>query len=101
MKIKEIEKLNTDELFKALPAFVNVGGDLYFFKLIKGNNRIIVEYKMNDSEGGKYLGSTYRGGKTLNSAMRSMLGWLIEFDYYDKVSENILLDMIKNIKKDE
>jgi len=92
------EDLNTDELFKALPAFVNVNGKLYFFKLIKGNNRIIVEYKMNDSEGGASLDSTYRGGKTLKDALKSMLDWLIEFDYYDKISENILLDMIKNSK---
>lgn len=76
------EILTTDELFKALPAFINDEGDLYHFNLIKGRNRIIVEYSMNKSEGGHSLRSTYRSGDTLKEALKSMLDWLIEFEYY-------------------
>lgn len=90
------ENLTTDELFKALPSFINVDGDLYHFKLIKGGKRVNVSYQMNQSEGGKSLGNTHRSAKTLKETLKSMLDWLIEFGYYNKRSENILVDMIKN-----
>lgn len=92
------EDLTTDELFKALPSFINVKGTFYHFGLHKGNKRIIVEYKTNNRKGGKNLGDTYRSGKNLKEALKSMLDWLIKFDYYDQESRNILLDMIRNSK---
>lgn len=93
------ENLNTDELFEALPSFINVEGDLYHFGLIKGSKRIIIDYTMNKSEGRKALCQTYWSGKTIKEALKNCLDWLIKFDYYDKRSENILLDMIKIIDK--
>ena len=95
----ETKNLSTDDLFKALPSFVNVDGDFYHFSLVKGLNRIIVCYQMNQNEGGKCLENTNRSGKTTKDALKSMLDWLIQFGYYNKKSENILLDMIKKSKK--
>lgn len=92
----DIEKLNTDELFKALPSMINMNGNFYHFKLIKGAKRIIVRYQTNVDEGSRCLGSTSRSGDTLKDALKSMVGWLIEFKYYEKESDNILLDMIHN-----
>ena len=46
------EKLTTDELFTALPSFINKNGMLYHFELIKGNKRVIISYR---NEYGKYL----------------------------------------------
>ena len=91
----DTEKLTTDELFAALPGFINVKGDFYHFNLIKGK-RILISYQTNPSEGGKYLCSTYRTGKTLKEALKSMLDWLIESKYYNLKSENILIDMLKH-----
>jgi len=93
------ENLNTDELFEALPNFINVEGELYHFSLIKGSKRIIIDYTMNKSEGGKSLCQTYWSGKTIKEALKNCLDWLIKFDYNNKKSENILLDMIKSIEK--
>ena len=93
------EGLNTDELFKALPSFINLDGNLYHFNLFKGSKRIIIDYTMNKSEGGKSLSNTYWGGKTLKEALKSCLDWLIEHEYYDQKSKNIFIDMIKNVNK--
>jgi hypothetical protein len=95
------ELLSTDELFDALPPFVIVKGSFYFFKLIKGNNGIIVEYKMNQSEGGRNLADTYRREKNLKDALKSMLDWLIEFNYYDSRRKKKLMDIIKNIEEND
>lgn len=92
----DTKTMTTDELFKALPMMVNDNGDFYFFYLMKGQKRINVGYRMNPSEGGKHLDNTRRCGKTLKEALKSMLDWLIEFNYYGKESNNILVDMIKN-----
>jgi len=69
----EEDVLSTDELFKALPKMVNRNGNFYHFRLIKGAKRIIVKYKMNDSEGGRSLLDTHRTGKTLNEALKNTL----------------------------
>ena len=90
----DTNEMNTDELFKALPMMVNDHGNFYFFYLMKGQKRISVGYKMNESKGGKHLCDTRRSGKTLKEALKSMLDWLIKFDYYGKTSNNILVDMI-------
>lgn len=95
----DTKNLTTDQLFKALPSFVNVKGDLYHFGLYKGGKRIAVEYRMNESEGGKALANTYRTGNTLKEVLKNTLEWLIEFGYYDLKSDNIILDMIKQSKK--
>ena len=87
-------EMNTDELFKALPMMVNINGNFYCFYLIKGQKRISVGYKTNSDKGGKHLCDTRRSGKTLKEALKSMLDWLIEFNYYGKESDNILVDMI-------
>lgn len=92
----DTSKLTTDQLFNTLPSMVNVNGNFYHFRLIKGNKRIIVEYKTNPSEGERNLRSTFRTGKTLKEALKSMLDWLIEFGYYNRKSDNILVDMIHN-----
>lgn len=94
--VEDRNKYGTDALFNALPSFINIKGDLYHFGLSKGINGIKCWYKMNDIDGGKYLADTSRGGKTLNAALHSMLNWLIEFDYYDVKSDNILADMIRS-----
>ena len=93
------ELLSTDELFKALPSFVNKNGILYHFHLIKGNNGILVWYAKNKSEGGEYLDDTYRMGDNLNDALKQMLDWLIEFNYLGDNNRNILEDMLNNIKQ--
>lgn len=90
----DTNKMNTDELFKALPMMVNDNGNFYFFYLVKGMKRISVGYKMNDSAGGKHLDNTRRSGKTIKEALKNILDWLIKFDYYNKPSSNILVDMI-------
>jgi len=86
------EKLTTDELFNALPSFVNVNGKLYHFSLIKGSKRIIIDYTLNESEGGHSLCKTYWSGKTLKESLKTCLDWLIEHDYYNQTSKNILID---------
>lgn len=90
------ELLNTDELFKVLPSFVNKNGVLYHFNLIKGNNGILVWYAKNKSEGGEYLDETYRRGKTLKDALKSMLDWLIQFNYLSELQ----MDALQNINKE-
>jgi hypothetical protein len=92
------ELLNTDELFKVLPNFVNKNGAFYHFHLIKGNNGILVWYAKNQSEGGQYLDDTYRKGDNLKEALKIMLDWLIEFNYLGDNKRNILEDMLNNIK---
>lgn len=91
------EELNTDELFKALPSFINVDGKLYHFSMIKGSKRVLIDYRMNASEGGHPLCNAYWGGKTLKDALKNCLDWLIEHEYYDQPKRNILQDMINSV----
>lgn len=95
---KRIE-FTTDALFNTLPNFINIDGKLYHFGLIKGNKNIIVWYRMNESEGGEYLGNTSRDGDNLNEALRNMLDWLIKFDYLTNKSNNIVINKISNYLK--
>jgi hypothetical protein len=91
--IMDTNKMNTDELFYKLPAMVTYEGEFYFFYLMKGQNRINVGYRTNK---GKHLRDTGRSGDDLKGALKSMLDWLMDFDHYNKPSENVLLDMINN-----
>lgn len=88
------ENLTTDELFNSLPNFINLKGDIYHFGSIKGSNRIIIFYKRDN---GKYLCDTHRTGETLQTALKSMLDWLIDFKFYELKSENLFEDMTKPI----
>lgn len=74
--------MTTDEIFVKLPNFI-IGdkNKMYFFSLIKGSNRIHVEYKSQDS---KYLRNTRRSGKTLQDALLSMYNWLVKFEYINE-----------------
>ena len=92
------EKLTTEELFCALPNFINIRGTLYHFGLCKGNNRVIVWYKTNESAGGEYLGVTSRSGKDLKDALKQMLDWLIEFEYFKEKDDNSLYFSNKRAK---
>ena len=94
-------RYETDALFNALPNFINENGILYHFHLIKGNNRISCWYKANDTDGGLYLGKTSRSGKTLNEALNKLMNWLVKFNYYPKVKNNILADIINTALKNE
>jgi len=78
-----IDKLSTDEIMQMLPPFINIKGDLYHFKLIKGHKRIIVSYQ---DEAGESFSPTYWAGKTIHEALSHCLSWLIEYKYL-KVDE--------------
>lgn len=83
--MEELKKImETDEVFKKLPNFINIDGEIYFFHLVKGNNRIIVFYRTSENRGGKHLDNTHKGGKTLNDALNSMYNWLITFGYINE-----------------
>lgn len=75
--------MTTDELFEALPLFIQVGMDFYNFELVKGRKRNIVCYQMNRSS--KCLDDIRKGGDTLKEALKTMLDWLIESGYHTLV----------------
>jgi hypothetical protein len=80
-QVETHENMNTDDLFRRLPAFIQVAGSPeYHFNLIKGRNRILVWYQQNKIDGGKYL-CAHRGGETLNEALNQMHEWLVRFKY--------------------
>jgi hypothetical protein len=87
------EHLSTDELFERLEPFIRSNGELYHFYLIKGKN-VLCWYENDRKE---YLGNTYRGASNLHDCLKKQLDWLLKFDYYAYESENILLDMVKQI----
>lgn len=87
------ENLSTDELFERLESFINLEGTLYHFYLIKGK-QVLCWY---ENEKGDYLGNTYRGADNLHDCLKNQLDWLLKFNYYAYESENILLDMFKQV----
>lgn len=91
--MNEITKLSTDQLYKALPSFINVGGELYALRIYK-TNKTVVEYRNYD---GKCLNHTFRTGKDLKTALRNMVVFLNDFGFYDKMaSGNRLKKVIRD-----
>jgi hypothetical protein len=81
----DTSEMNSDELFKYLPAVINDSTGTYGLHLHKFSTRNAVSYRTDKDENGHhiFLGNTSRSGKTLEVALRRMLNWLIEFGYYD------------------
>lgn len=89
----DIEKKHTlentsvaEDLFEMLPSFLNVDGELYHFKMIKGKNGPMITYETdngNQASNHKYmpLASTYRTGNDLRDVCRKTIQWLYEFNY--------------------
>lgn len=80
----KLEHLSTDYLFdKLLPAFVNVNGELYHFKMIKGRKGPLIMYKTQTllNKEDVTLGNTHRSDSTLRGVAIKMILWLNEFGY--------------------
>ncbi len=72
--MNELQNLSTEYLFeKLLPSSMNVDGEIYHFKMIKGSNGYIINYE-NDHN--IQLGEAHRSDATLRRTVEGMIFWL-------------------------